>query len=78
MRILPLEPKSALSGTFEFQKALNYANEFFRVVVMQCLRPSYWRYCFPPTWIVPYLSDLRDYYTTAPYAKEREYLLGND
>ena len=39
------------------------------------MRPWYWRYCFPPTWIVPYIRDLRDYYTKAPYAKEREYLL---
>jgi hypothetical protein len=78
MKSLLSAPRLALRGTFEIQKALNYASEFFRVVVVQCLRPSHWRYCFPPTWIVPYLSDLRDYYTTVPYAKEREYLLEAD
>ncbi len=69
---------SALSICFEAEKALNYVYYFFHVVVVPCMRPSYWRYCFPPTWIMPYLSDLRDYYTKAPYAKENEYLSGID
>ncbi len=60
---------------FEAEKALNYVYHFFHGVVVPCMRPWYWRYCFPPTWIVPYIWDLRDYYTKAPYAKEREYLL---
>ncbi len=64
----------ALSIVFEVQKALNYIDQFFRVVVIPCLQPSHWRYCFPPTWIVPYIYDLRDYYTQPPYDKEREYL----
>lgn len=67
---------SALSICFEAEKALNYVYYFFHVVVVPCMRPSYWRYCFPPTWIMPYLADLRDYYTKAPYAKENEYLSG--
>ena len=63
-----------VSTPFEASKALNYVYHFFPVVVVQCMHPSYWRYCFPPTWILPYIADLRDYYTKAPYAKEHEYL----
>ena len=69
---------SALNIAFEIQKGFNYAYEFFRVVVVPCLHPSNWRYCFPPTWLVPYMYELRDYYMQAPYAKERDYLLGID
>ena len=76
--MLVMSSSSAASMPFEAEKALNYVYHFFHVVVVQCIHPSYWEYCFPPTWIVPYLQDLRDYYTTAPYAKEREYLMEAD
>ena len=57
---------------------LNYVYHFFHGVVVPCMRPSYWEYCFPPTWLLPYFADLRDYYTQAPYAKERQYLQPSD
>ena len=67
-----------LSIVFEVKKALNYAYYFFHVVVIPCLQPHNWSYCFPPTWVLPYIYDLRDYYMQEPYAKEREYLSETD
>ena len=76
--MLVTESSWGLSIAFEVEKALNYVYHFFHVVVIPCLQPSYWRYCFPPTWIIPYMYDLRDYYMQPPYIKEREYLSGAD
>ena len=53
----------------------NYAGAFWRTVVLGCLRPSNWEYCFPlDRWVVPYLYDLQEFYAKPPYAAEREIL----
>jgi hypothetical protein len=43
-------------------------------VVVGCLQPVNWESCWPPTWLIPYVYDLADYYSTKPYSKEQDYL----
>ena len=58
--------------------ARNYAGALWRTVVVGCMKPANWEYCWPPDWLVPYLDDLWRYYTEAPYAAERKILADED
>ena len=52
-----------------------YAQSFIRTVVIPCItRPENWEYCWPPTWLVPYVQDLVDFYRVKPYSAEQELL----
>ena len=53
----------------------NYAQALWRTVVLGCMKPENWDYCFPlDRWLVPYLDDLRKFYAEPPYASERAIL----
>lgn len=53
----------------------NYVAALWRTVVLGCLKPVNWDYCFPlDRWLVPYLDDLQKFYAEPPYAAEREIL----
>ena len=56
----------------------NYSNALWRTVVIGCLRPSNWQYCWPPDWLVPYFDDLWRYWNEAPYAAEKKALANED
>ena len=54
--------------------ARNYAGALWRTVVVGCMKPVNWQYCWPPDWLVPYFDDLKEFYVKPPYAAEREIL----
>ena len=57
----------------------NYAQALWRTVVLGCIKPENWDYCFPlDRWLVPYLDDLWRYYSEPPYAAERKALANED
>jgi hypothetical protein len=58
--------------------ARNYAGALWRTVVIGCMKPANWEYCWPPDWLVPYLDDLWRYYAEPPYAAERKILANED
>ena len=62
----------------QLQVTQNYAGAFWRTVVLGCLRPANWQYCWPPDWLVPYFDDLWRYYSEPPYAAERKALANED
>ena len=56
-----------------------YAQSFIRTVVIPCItRPENWEYCWPPTWLVPYVQDAIDFFTVEPYANEKAILNAQD
>jgi len=56
----------------------NYGDALWRTVVIGCLRPSNWKYCWPPDWLVPYVQDAIDFYKVEPYANEKAILNAAD
>jgi len=62
----------------QFLLVRNYSDALWRTVVIGCLRPSNWEYCWPPDWLVPYFDDLWRYWNEPPYAAERKALANED
>ncbi len=38
------------------------------------MHPDNWKHCWPPTWLIPYVYDLVEFYSHPPYSKEKEFL----
>jgi hypothetical protein len=58
---------------------INYATAFWSVVVMNCIQPANWQYCYRvDQWLVPDLIEgakimiYEDYF--CPYCTEKKYL----
>ena len=50
-----------------------YLNAFWVTVVIGCLQPINWQYCFPvQDWLVPAIADYKR--VKEPYASERRFL----
>jgi hypothetical protein len=56
----------------------NYSKALWRTVIVGCMKPANWEYCWPPDWVVPYFDDLWRYLNEAPYAAERKALANED
>jgi hypothetical protein len=56
----------------------NYAQALWRTVVLGCIKPENWRYCWPPDWFIPYVQDAIDFYKVEPYANEKAILNAKD
>jgi len=56
----------------------NYAASLWRTVVLGCMKPENWEYCWPPTWLVPYVQDAIDFLTVEPYSSEKAILNAQD
>lgn len=60
---------------------LNYATAFWSVVVMNCVKPVNWEYCYRiDQWLIPDLVYAWELKTrkVVPYQTEKEYLMGLD
>jgi len=58
---------------------LNYLTAFCSVVIMNCIQPVNWKYCYRvDQWLVPEVHEGWKIYTgeTVPYQKEKDYLKG--
>jgi hypothetical protein len=52
--------------------AWSYLVAFWTTVVMSCIQPANWRYCWPPDWLI---HGVHDYMRSrAPYSEERNIL----
>ena len=58
--------------------ARNYAGALWRTVVIGCMKPVNWQYCWPPDWLEPYVQDAFDFLTVEPYAHEKAILNAKD
>jgi hypothetical protein len=58
----------------QFLVARNYAGAFWRTVVLGCIKPANWQYCWPPDWLLPYVQDAIDFLTVEPYSNEKAIL----
>ena len=59
--------------------AFNYITAFWSVVVMNCIQPVNWQYCYRvDQWLVPELHEGWKLYTreTVPYQNEKDFLKG--
>ena len=55
----------------------NYLMSFWTVVVMNCIQPVNWKYCYRvDQWLIPDIQEGWKYYTgeIVPYQTEKEYL----
>jgi len=56
---------------------LNYLISFWTVVVMNCIQPVNWKYCYRiDQWLIPDIQEGWKHYTgeIVPYQTEKEYL----
>jgi len=63
----------------EMTTVINHVAAFWTVVVMNCVQPVNWQYCYRvDQWLVPELHEGWKLYTgeTVPYQKERDFLEG--
>jgi len=60
---------------------LNYASAFWSVVIMNCIQPVNWKYCYRvDQWLLPEIEYGWKLKTGQihPYQTEKEYLSGTD
>ena len=58
---------------------INYLTAFWSVVIMNCIQPVNWQYCYRvDQWLIPELHEGWKIYTgeTVPYQTEKDYLKG--
>jgi len=59
---------------------LNYLTAFWTVVIMNCIQPVNWKYCYRvDQWLIPDIQEGIKHYTgeIVPYQSEKDYLKGN-